>query len=145
MLIHLKIVAWFHIIGSVLITLLLMVTCAFYLYVANEAPGDLDYAPVTEFTRMTPLELLYYFWVIVAGMVFGLGILRFREWARWLGLFIAFEGFVHFIYFWVSTGIQQDEIGVFVFGVVLTLALNGYILWVLLSKTVKDRCRLKLS
>jgi hypothetical protein len=132
---HVKILGYFYIGFSAIITLMVLVGHISFFFQFSESMNSVMASEMSFSEKyfdffgkygITPFGLLNTLFNITTGFAFGYGILRYREWARLLGILLALPNVIKF---------GPDVTSV------IQMALSLYTFWVLLSKDVSDKCR----
>jgi hypothetical protein len=138
---HVKILGWLNIIfGIVIGSMVLIAHISFFVQLSDSMSSvmssELSFSQkyIDFFGRhdVTPFKVLISVASVIAWLAFGIGILRYKEWARLLGLVIAGTALLFTTGELLNFGLGLTQI--------VQIGICIYSFWVLLSKEVTQRC-----
>lgn len=142
---HIIFLAVIHLLIGIFVSVMLLVSHYSFVSSLSDVGGSVVggeifnrrgiYDKYTEFFGMygiTPLSNLVSLFNAVASVSFGYGVLKYKEWARLLGLVLAGVGLLAALY-----NFFEDAYSTTFF---IQSALSAYMFWVLSSAAVREKC-----
>ncbi|MEP6924856.1 MAG: hypothetical protein ABI954_10360 [Pyrinomonadaceae bacterium] len=152
--IHLKIIAFIHLfMGCGLLATIIFVTSQYFLVMGKSYESSVLDADATYFqqlvsqcnfyadqyqhfsraTAMSGFKPLYGLIMASVAIGFGIGLLKYKEWARKLGFVIIALNILEF-----AQAVANSELTILH---ILVIGLTGYMLWTFLSEDVRNICK----